>query len=236
MSVITSMPSETEGLLASAAALGFDRLVYGIDVLDGEIDAPEELLEAGFQSEFLMSYIGRLRQDPLRRMVARGEIHVGNMPIVVENHGTWLSIAPERRLSVGDINHLRWMRSNGLRTGVSFRVRLPHGREASLNFFSNLSHPESEVQGVVERLFVLGHRVHAQLEPRLRKRRSRLLSSREAECLEWIAMGKSNREIALLLGLSSDTVKEHVQSLFQKLQVSGRAQAVARGHALAYLS
>jgi ATP/maltotriose-dependent transcriptional regulator MalT len=48
-------------------------------------------------------------------------------------------------------------------------------------------------------------------------------------------MGKSNGEIAALLGLSLDTVKEHVQGLFHKLKVNGRAQAVSRGHMLAYL-
>ena len=64
---------------------------------------------------------------------------------------------------------------------------------------------------------------------------SGLLSVREAECLQWIASGKSNREIAELLGLSVDTVKEYIQSLFRKLQVSDRAQAVSRGHLLAYL-
>ena len=87
----------------------------------------------------------------------------------------------------------------------------------------------------MQRVFLLGHQVHARLEPRLSRRYEKLLSDREAECLEWIALGKSNPEIAALLGLSPDTVKEHVQSLFHKLKVNGRAQAVSRGHMLAYL-
>jgi ATP/maltotriose-dependent transcriptional regulator MalT len=62
-----------------------------------------------------------------------------------------------------------------------------------------------------------------------------MLSAREAECLRWIAEGKSNREIGHLLGLSMDTIKEYIHSLFRKLQVTDRAQAVSRGHLLAYL-
>ncbi len=55
----------------------------------------------------------------------------------------------------------------------------------------------------------------------------RLLSAREREILHWIAMGKTNDEIASILELSLYTVKNNVQRIFRKLNVSNRAQAVA---------
>jgi transcriptional regulator EpsA len=54
-----------------------------------------------------------------------------------------------------------------------------------------------------------------------------LLSSREREILQWIALGKTNDEIGSILGLSVFTVKNNAQSIFRKLNVSNRAQAVA---------
>jgi transcriptional regulator EpsA len=54
------------------------------------------------------------------------------------------------------------------------------------------------------------------------------LSAREREILGWITRGKTNEEIAFVLGISLNTVKNHVKRVFRKLQVSSRAQAVAR--------
>jgi DNA-binding CsgD family transcriptional regulator len=194
-----------------------------------------EVVESGVSPDFWERYLNGIREDALRRMVARGEISVGNTPICWENTGSSLSIANHRKLSAGDTSTLRWLLAQGHRTGVSFRIRMARGRHASLNFLSPRRYAERDLAIALQGLFLIGHQVHAHLEPGLSKAPGRVLSARETECLEWIAVGKSNREIAELLGLSVDTVKEHVQSLFHKLQVTGRAQAVARGHALAYL-
>lgn len=52
------------------------------------------------------------------------------------------------------------------------------------------------------------------------------LTSREAETLEAVAMGNTNKEIAVLLGISDQTVKNHITSILRKLQVNDRTQAV----------
>ena len=54
-----------------------------------------------------------------------------------------------------------------------------------------------------------------------------LLSIRESEILQWIALGKTNDEIASILGFGVYTVKNSVQRIFRQLNVSNRAQAVA---------
>lgn len=54
------------------------------------------------------------------------------------------------------------------------------------------------------------------------------LSERESEVLHWVAKGKTNPEIALILEISSFTVKNHMQRVFKKLDVSNRAQAVSK--------
>ena len=62
------------------------------------------------------------------------------------------------------------------------------------------------------------------------------LSSRELEVLPLIAKGLTNQEIAARLYLSLHTVKAHARTIYAKLGVSSRTQAVARGRALGYLS
>jgi DNA-binding NarL/FixJ family response regulator len=52
------------------------------------------------------------------------------------------------------------------------------------------------------------------------------LSEREMEVLSCVVRGKSNKEIAALLGISHQTVKNHVTSILRKFGVEDRTQAV----------
>lgn len=51
------------------------------------------------------------------------------------------------------------------------------------------------------------------------------LTKRELEVLKQLAFGLTNKEIAEALGISYETVKEHVQHILRKLGVSDRTQA-----------
>lgn len=54
------------------------------------------------------------------------------------------------------------------------------------------------------------------------------LSVREQEIMDWVRIGKTNYEIGLILNISAFTVKNHLQRIFKKLDVSNRAQAVSK--------
>ena len=54
------------------------------------------------------------------------------------------------------------------------------------------------------------------------------LTEREREILDLVARGLTNAEIARRLVVSDKTVRNHVSNVFTKLQVAGRAEAVAR--------
>lgn len=58
------------------------------------------------------------------------------------------------------------------------------------------------------------------------------ITEREAEILRWVAMGKTNPEIGSILNISSFTVKNHMQRVFKKLNVTNRAQAVGKFNSL----
>lgn len=58
-------------------------------------------------------------------------------------------------------------------------------------------------------------------------RRTGNLSSREIMILNWMKTGKTNWEIGTILGLSERTVRFHIESIFAKLNVVSRSQAVA---------
>jgi DNA-binding CsgD family transcriptional regulator len=53
------------------------------------------------------------------------------------------------------------------------------------------------------------------------------LSERERECLAWVSQGKTTDEVALILGVSSNTVNSYVAHAIQKFGASNRAMAIA---------
>ena len=54
------------------------------------------------------------------------------------------------------------------------------------------------------------------------------LTQRETECLRWVAAGRSDPQIGMILGLSSNTVHAHVEAAKVKLDANSRAQLVLR--------
>jgi DNA-binding CsgD family transcriptional regulator len=61
------------------------------------------------------------------------------------------------------------------------------------------------------------------------------LTRRECEILELLASGQSNKELAHRLGVSPNTVKTHLSSLFAKLDVDRRVKAIEKARFLSLI-
>jgi len=68
------------------------------------------------------------------------------------------------------------------------------------------------------------------------RRSAALLSRRQREVLDLLAAGATNPEIALSMELSPNTVKGHTSSLYERLRVRNRAEAVTRAYRLGLLA
>lgn len=78
------------------------------------------------------------------------------------------------------------------------------------------------LHGAITRVFPLDHTARAMMD-----RTTPRLTRREVDVLQWLRVGKTNSEIADILGTSVNTVKHQVRSTLMKLGVSNRAHAVA---------
>ncbi len=67
------------------------------------------------------------------------------------------------------------------------------------------------------------------------QRAKQRLTVRENSIIEFIAKGKSNKEIARALGVTPETIKTHVKRIFSKLSAASRVQAVVRAQSLGLL-
>lgn len=54
------------------------------------------------------------------------------------------------------------------------------------------------------------------------------LSARELEIVYWVRQGKTNSEMANILFISQNTVKTHLKNIFEKLEVTKRAEAIGK--------
>jgi len=61
------------------------------------------------------------------------------------------------------------------------------------------------------------------------------LTRRECEVLDLLASGKTNDELAKTLGVSANTVKTHLSSLFAKLEVDRRVKAIEKARFLSLI-
>jgi DNA-binding CsgD family transcriptional regulator len=72
----------------------------------------------------------------------------------------------------------------------------------------------------------------ADFEPNERAQSSLGITERERQVLQLLANGRSNKQIAAELDLSPNTVKTHVASLFEKLRVARRTEAILHAREL----
>lgn len=115
--------------------------------------------------------------------------------------------------------------ANAIRSGVS----------ALLPFEATAAEISGAIQATIAGLFV----VHpafldllSKIQPAWRQSAETpksSLTAREVEILNLIAQGLGNKEIAWRLGISEHTVKFHIGSIFNKLDASGRVEAVTLG-------
>ncbi len=83
----------------------------------------------------------------------------------------------------------------------------------------------------------VGHRLTTRKAPAPFERNDAAIASlsltrRECEILDLLASGQSNKELARTLGISPNTVKTHLASLFAKLGVDRRVKAIEKARFL----
>jgi DNA-binding NarL/FixJ family response regulator len=109
------------------------------------------------------------------------------------------------------------------------------GAKAILLRDVNLNSLRAALMATVNELVVLDPSISAHLLPELglpERMPTEELTPRELQVLQQLAEGYPNKIIATQLGVSEHTVKFHINSIFRKLGVRSRTEAVVRGSQL----
>jgi DNA-binding NarL/FixJ family response regulator len=109
----------------------------------------------------------------------------------------------------------------GIEAGARAYLLKDTPREELFKAIRAVSSGESLIEpGVAARVLDRFAELSRQVQP------LKTLSDRELEVLALIAKGTSNKEIAITLSITESTVKTHIQSIFNKLEVNDRTEAV----------
>lgn len=100
---------------------------------------------------------------------------------------------------------------------------------AGANGFLGKEAPFDVLMDAIRRVAAGEQVVHDEEARRLASRLSSQLSPREIEVLKLVGSGLKNKEIGSTLSLAESTVKVHLASIFMKLGVADRTQAVLAG-------
>lgn len=117
------------------------------------------------------------------------------------------------------------------RQGLSIPIRGVHGETAMFSLNSDRTDREwaSDKRRLMRDFQILSHHFHTRvLEIHNVQKEKVELSSKELECLKWVAAGKTTFEIGIILHISERTVRFFLESARAKLGTVNSVQAVAR--------
>lgn len=140
----------------------------------------------------------------------------------------WASISKTHSLSRDETRLMNEASDAGLVSGAAAAIHLGYGSMIGFGFASSSRH--SFGRDHLSQLYAMAGQfqlVHTSLAPNPERAEVKL-SARQKEVLQWIATGKTRADIATIMGISEDTVDDHLRQVFRKLGCNDKVVAVLR--------
>ena len=210
-------------LLRFRGLFPFDRLLGGLARLSpsGKFEGFTNVLNVSYPDEWLYRYwkSGYADVDPVFRAAS-------------QSSGTQVwKRTYQQSTSKEELEFIEAARGFGLADGITTSSIDPACGLAT--FFSFAGEEEVDAERYAQLVEYLSHHLHLALMRTARKDAPATepcvneLSPREVTILNWIKNGKTNWEVGQILGVTERTVRFHLASIFSKLDVTSRSQAVA---------
>lgn len=206
-----------DALGQAAKRLGFDHFALSLELRSGSTNA-QGLLLHDYPAEWAKVYVGfdLAGQDPVRRACDKSFIGFA-----------WDSIRKLIPLTRGDRQMLSIGRECGLGDGYTVPRHLPGLARGSCTFAvapdRKLPRP---LLTVAETIGTLALSCALGLGPARRDETVPVLSDRQRECLLWVARGKTAAETAIILGISPETVVQHLKMARERYNVHSKQALV----------
>jgi DNA-binding CsgD family transcriptional regulator len=208
-------------LVDFATGCGVRRIAYHHLPPPGALDAQLVRIEnAGFGEALVAQYLAA-RFSGIA--VLANLIQQSARPVYLDDIERLPDLTPRER------DNIAAYRAAGVANGLGIQAFGPHGRNGiyAIDLQPELPRLPPRTLGALRWACQVMHlRYCALILPALGTLPS--LSSREAEVLGWVALGKSNTAIGEILGISAHTVDAHLRRIYLKLGVVDRISAALR--------
>ena len=122
-----------------------------------------------------------------------------------------------------------------LKQGHCIPLHGPYGDTFAISAASTEDDPLDPNE--LSQLFLICAQFHQRfIQLNLRSQKDVNLTPRQSECLHWVAAGKSNWDIGMIMGISERTVRFHLEKAFEVLSVTSREEAVVKAIMLGLIS
>ncbi len=204
------------------AEVGYDSYVM-LTLPDNKTVFERRLIVNGWQPEWTEIYIREKLQD--HDPVARHSVRTLD-PYY------WDEAPHDARNPALSQSVMRRARDFGMHEGLCVPIHSELGLGAALSIAGRQPDTSRAVKAALHLIALYTHnRVGVLLRPPS-PRRPALLSVREREVLQWVAAGKTNQEVGMILNISERTVRFHLETIAHKLETVNRMTSVARAVAL----
>lgn len=140
----------------------------------------------------------------------------------------WNEVREDGDLSAQAVLLMRQAAEAGLHSGVSFSLQGEPGEVAGIGLARQEKGEEDDYDQLA-RIHMLSIYFHQTYRDMLIKRHPvPVFTNREQEVLYWAAEGKTDPELAAILGITVNTVRFHWKNTFRKLNVHGRSYAITK--------
>lgn len=154
------------------------------------------------------------------------------IPAAARKHArpfSWRSIRANPALTRTEVNAFGEAEDFGWHDGLVVPIHGPSGRTSLVSMATGARDIDTTASAE-RRMAALAHLTFQrcdELEPVRQPPAVEKLTPRGLECLQWVAAGKTDFEIGMIIGVSQVTVKFHIEQARARLGAATRAQAVA---------
>lgn len=143
---------------------------------------------------------------------------------------------------LNELDRNDWDKRAGVESVIVAPVHLPFGQIGNVCFVSTARQQDivADYEKYANDLMQVCHQFIGGYVKATRLRQSVpgdcQLTKREVECLRWAAVGKTDREISMILARSHATVRFHIKNAGEKLNTVNRSQTIFKAAQLGFLN
>ncbi len=242
-SIIDNAPEMETTIVKLRDLLNVDHLVYHSSKVGVSPFTLDRTLQHGIEH-----LVGRQPADPyvrltysyswIHRYLTMGYVHVD--PVAREGFLRTLPFdwSELKIQSAAEASFLEDAVAHGVGPhGFSIPVQSKHGHRAlvSISFSRSKKEWMTFITTTQHTLIQVANRIHGRVMVEVFGEDRPHLTMRELECLSWVARGKEATDIAIILNISSHTVRDYLKSARYKLDCVTSAQAVSKAVKLGLL-